>query len=86
MFEVSLKQRKVRSGKGKLRGRKYKKNLGMLLVIGNNEELKTNLIDIKNVKSLNVTDLANGGVGRLTIYTEEAIKDLNDKFGEKEKW
>jgi large subunit ribosomal protein L4e len=80
LFEVSLKQRNVRSGKGKLRGRKYKKNLGMLLVIGNKEKLKTNLIDVKNVKSLNVTDLANGGVGRLTMYTEEAISELAKKF------
>ncbi len=80
LFEVSLKQRSVRSGKGKMRGKKYKKNLGMLLVIGNKEKLKTNLIDIKNVKGLNVTDLANGGIGRLTMYTEEAIKELGDKF------
>jgi len=80
LFEVSLKQRSVRSGKGKLRGRKYKKNLGLLLVVGNKEKLKTNLIDVKNVKGLNVTDLANGGVGRLTMYTEEAISELGEKI------
>ncbi len=80
LFEVSLKQRSVRSGKGKLRGRKYKKNLGLLLVTGNKEKLKTSLIDVKDVKSLNVTDLANGGVGRLTIYTEEAISEIGEKL------
>ncbi len=80
LFGVSLKQRSVRSGKGKLRGRKYKKNLGLLLVVGNKEKLKTNLIDVKGVKGLNVTDLANGGVGRLTMYTEEAIKEIGEKI------
>jgi hypothetical protein len=29
-----------------------------------------------------VTDLANGGLGRLTMYTEEAIKNI----GERAKW
>jgi len=80
LFEISLKQRSVRSGKGKLRGRKYKKNLGLLLVTGNKEKLKTSLIDVKNVAGLNVTDLANGGVGRLTIYTEEAINEIGEKL------
>ena len=80
LFEVSLKQRSVRSGKGKARGRKYKKNLGLLLVVGNKEKLKTNVIDVRNVKELNVTDLANGGVGRLTMYTEEAIKEIGERI------
>ena len=30
----------MRSGKGKLRGRKYKSNAGLLIVTGNNEKLK----------------------------------------------
>jgi large subunit ribosomal protein L4e len=80
LFMVAIKQRKVRSGKGKLRGRKYRKNLGLLFVVGNKEELKTNLIDVKNVKSLNVTDLANGGVGRLTMYTESAINEIGERL------
>ena len=28
---------------------------------------------------LSVTELAKGGIGRLTIYTEKAIKDLEEK-------
>jgi len=82
LFEVALKKKKVRSGKGKLRGRKYKKNAGLLLVTGEKEKLKTKIIDVKNVKNLGVTDLAKGGPGRLTLYTEQAIKEL----GEKLKW
>lgn len=80
LFEVAIKKRAVRSGIGKLRGRKYKKNAGLLLVTGEKEKLKTNIIDVKNARELNVTDLANGGAGRLTIYTEEAIKNLGERI------
>jgi large subunit ribosomal protein L4e len=80
LFEISLKQKSIRSGKGKLRGRKYKKNAGMLLVMGNKEKSKINLIDTKRVKELGVTDLAKGGIGRLTMYTEEAIKEIGEKL------
>jgi large subunit ribosomal protein L4e len=79
LFEIAIRKKAIRSGKGKLRGRKYKTNAGMLLVIGKNEKLKTSLFEIKNVKELGVTDLARGGIGRLTIYTEEAIKNLGEK-------
>lgn len=80
LIDVALKERSIRSGRGKLRGRKYKKNAGLLLVTGNDEKLKTNVIDVKNAKSLNVTDLAKGGAGRLTIYTESAIKNLGARL------
>ncbi|GAF84069.1 unnamed protein product, partial [marine sediment metagenome] len=80
LFGLVLKKKSVRSGKGKLRGRKYKNNAGLLLVTGNNEKLKTNAFDVVKVKSLGVTDLANGDVGRLTLYTEQAIKNLGEKL------
>ena len=80
LFEVALKKKKVRSGKGKGRGRKYKSNAGILLVIGDKEKIKTSLVDVRTVKELNVTDLAEGGLGRLTLYTEEAIKNLGEKI------
>lgn len=85
LYEVAIKKRKIRSGKGKLRGRKYKKNAGLLLVIGDKEKIKTNIIEVKNVKSLGITDLAKGGMGRLTMYTEEAIGELKNKFEGEEK-
>ena len=44
------------------------------------EKIKTGIIDVRNVKELNVTDLAEGGLGRLTLYTEEAIKQLGEKI------
>jgi len=83
LFEIAIKNKKIRSGKGKMRGRKYKKNAGLLLVTGKNEKLKTNIFDITNTGKLSVDELAEGGTGRLTLYTEQSIKELNEKFGEK---
>ena len=80
LFKLALKKKTVRSGKGKFRGRKYKKNAGLLLVVGKNEKLRTNAFDIKNVKNLGINDLAEGSAGRLTLYTEQAIKDLGEKL------
>jgi large subunit ribosomal protein L4e len=80
LFEVSIKKKQVRSGIGKLRGRKYKSNAGLLLVVGEKEKLKTNAVEVKGAKGLNVTDLANGGAGRLVVYTEGAIKDLGERI------
>jgi large subunit ribosomal protein L4e len=79
LFEKAIIKKSVRAGKGKLRGRKYKTNAGMIFIVGKNEKLKTNLFEIQNVKKLGIEDLARGGVGRLTIYTEEAIKNLGEK-------
>ena len=80
LFDIALKKKSVRSGKGKLRGRKYKSNAGMLIVTGKKEKMETRLFDISNTNNLNVTDLAKGKQGRLVIYTEQAIKDLGEKF------
>lgn len=78
LYEVALKKKSVRSGKGKMRGRKYKRTAGLLFVVGKKEKIKTTAFDVVNVKDLSVVDLANGGLGRLTIYTEEAIKSLGE--------
>jgi large subunit ribosomal protein L4e len=80
LFEVGIQKRKVRSGKGKLRGRKYKRSAGLIIVTGNDEKLKTNVCDVKSVKELSVKDIAKGGLGRLAIYTENAIKDLEARM------
>lgn len=85
LYNIAIKKKSVRAGKGKMRGRKYKSNAGMLLVVGNDEKVKTGLFDIINVGDLSVIDLAKGGLGRLTVYTEKAVKDLEDKFKERKK-
>src|SRR4030043_559157 len=78
LFELAIKKKKVRSGKGKLRGRKYKSNAGLLIVIGNDEKMNTSRFDVKKAKDVNILDLARGGLGRLTLYTEKAIKNLGE--------
>ena len=83
LYNIAIKKKSVRAGKGTMRGRKYKSNAGMLLVVGNEENVKTKMFEIKPAKELKVTDLAKGGLGRLTIYTEKAVNDLNKKFGDK---
>lgn len=80
LFSLALKKRKIRSGKGKMRGRKYKTNAGLLIVTGKKEELKSNITDNVNIGKLSILDLANGGQGRLTLYTEQAIKELKEKL------
>ena len=82
-YDIAIKKKTIRAGKGKMRGRKYKSNAGMLLVIGNDEKLKINAFDVVQVKTLGVVDLAKGGLGRLVIYTEKAIEDLKNKNGVK---
>ncbi|MFZ1970870.1 MAG: 50S ribosomal protein L4 [Candidatus Nanoarchaeia archaeon] len=83
LFEIGLQKKRIRSGKGKLRGRKYKKSAGLLIVTGNSEKLNSNSFEIKNAKELNITDLCNGGLGRLTLYTEKAIKELEERVNGK---
>ena len=71
---VAIPKKSIRSGKGKLRNRKYKKSAGALIVLGNNERAKTKLIESKRVKELKIADLY--PPGRIVIYTESGIKDL----------
>ena len=80
LFNVAMRKKSLRAGRGKARGRKYKTTAGMLLVIGEKENLKTNLFDVKKVQTLGVNDLAQGGLGRLVVYTEDAVKELEGRL------
>jgi large subunit ribosomal protein L4e len=80
LYEVAIRKKKIRAGKGKSRGRKYKSNAGILLVTGNKEEFSTNAFEVKSARNVSVLDLAKGGAGRLTVYTEQAIKDLGERL------
>lgn len=79
---VAIQKRKVRPGKGKMRGRKYKKSAGALLVIGNEEERKVKGIEVKKAGELRTSDLFSNGA-RLTIYTEKSIIDLEERLSDK---
>ncbi|RKZ06220.1 50S ribosomal protein L4, partial [Candidatus Fermentibacteria bacterium] len=79
-------QKKIRAGKGKARGRKYKRRTGPLVVINNDEapliKAANNLpgVEIVTVDKLNAELLAPGThAGRLTLYTEGALKRLADE-------
>ncbi len=75
-------ERKVRAGKGKMRNRKYKTKKGPLFVVSKNCALSKSAsniqgVEVCEVRNLNVHILAPGGTpGRLTIFTEEAIKKM----------
>lgn len=83
LMNIALQERSVRAGKGKMRNRTYKKNSGMLFVVGNNQEKKISGFDVIKAKELRVSDIASNGA-RLVMFTEEALKDLENKlFGAK---
>jgi large subunit ribosomal protein L4e len=91
LMGVTLKSREIRAGRGKSRGRRYKENQGMLLVVGKDENAKFQGIDIRKLDDVEIKDLF--PIGRITMYTENALKDLalldvekkvvSDKFEEK---
>ena len=78
------KKTKRRAGKGKARGRKLKKKKSILIITSKEASVyraARNLIgvDICSVSNLNAELLAPGGMpGRLTIWTESAIKKLDE--------
>ena len=80
LYKIAITKKTIRSGRGKMRGRKYKRSAGMILVVGKDEKIKTSLVEVKNADNLSVMDLAEGGVGRLVVYTEKAIKYLENKL------
>ncbi|RLI99848.1 MAG: 50S ribosomal protein L4 [Candidatus Aenigmatarchaeota archaeon] len=78
------KEKKVRAGKGKMRGRKYRVKKGPLVVIGKDEGVSNAVkniagVDVCKVDELTVEALAPGTCpGRLTIWTEDAIKMIGN--------
>ncbi|MAG61244.1 50S ribosomal protein L4 [Candidatus Pacearchaeota archaeon] len=84
LYEVAIQEKSVRAGKGKMRGRKYKQNAGLLFIVGNDEDKNVNGIDIIKVNDLSVSDLASGGA-RLTLFSEKAIEELEKVFDDEKK-
>ncbi|MBS3080680.1 50S ribosomal protein L4 [Candidatus Pacearchaeota archaeon] len=83
--DVIIQKKTVRAGKGKMRGRKYKKNAGLLFVIGKNEKIKFKGIGIIKSDELTVSDLAENGA-RITAFSENAVQELeNFLFSKKDK-
>jgi len=80
-----VSEKTIRSGKGKKRGRKYKSKAGPLIIVSKDCNLlkaAKNIegINVIMVKSLNAKSLApSANPGRLTIWTQDAVKELGDK-------
>jgi large subunit ribosomal protein L4e len=82
-IERAKESRKVRAGRGKMRGRRYKQRKSLLIVTAA-KPLRSarNLagVDVVTIDQLNVEHLAPGmQAGRLTVWTESALTRLEGK-------
>ena len=76
------KEKKVRKGRGKTRGRKYKRKVGPLFVVTEDKGIlkagkNISGVDVRLIDELTIKDLAPGSnPGRLIIYSQSALKSL----------
>ena len=76
--------RKIRSGKGKVRGRKYKNKKGILIIIKDdfgivNASRNISGTDVIKYENVSIDNLAPGGVsGRLILWSQSAFSELNN--------
>lgn len=75
-------ERKIRAGKGKMRGRRYKRKIGPLIVVSEDCPAMKSFsnifgVDVETVSNLNAQLLAPGSVpGRLVVFSEKAIEKI----------
>merc|ERR1712096_396027 len=87
--EKSKASRQVRSGKGKMRNRRYVQRRGPLVVYGDDHGIKRAFrnvsgVEVADVSALNLLQLAPGGhLGRFVIFTENALSKLDGLYGGK---
>jgi large subunit ribosomal protein L4e len=83
---LRAKNRTIRAGKGKRRGRKYKRRKSLLIVASEDKGIvraACNLpgVEVVSVKDLNAEVLAPGAqAGRLTVWSKSAISKLAEVF------
>ncbi|MEM4188603.1 MAG: 50S ribosomal protein L4 [Candidatus Hadarchaeum sp.] len=83
-LERTSKGIRIRAGVGKMRGRRYKRAVGPLIVIAQDKGIKLgarNLpgVSVAKVNELNAEVLAPGGVpGRLSVWSTSAIQKLEE--------
>jgi len=85
--ERAKNRKNIRAGKGKVRGRKYKRAKSVLFVVSKEkaslQKAARNLegVDIVALKNLSARDLAPAGqASRLTIFSKGALEALENKF------
>jgi large subunit ribosomal protein L4e len=83
----SKDSKKIRAGKGKMRGRRFVLRKGPLVIYSEKngvEKAFRNLpgVDLANVESLNLLQLAPGGhLGRMCVWTQGAFEKLDALYG-----
>jgi large subunit ribosomal protein L4e len=81
-----IKRKKIRAGKGKMRGRKYRRKIGILFVITKDEGISKAVKNLPGchvcrVENLSVEYLAPGAnPGRLTIWSKSALNKLKETW------
>lgn len=76
--------KKVRAGQSTMRGNRYRRRRSVLIVVSKECKALRNVpgVDIARAGSLGVEALAPGATaGRLTVYTESAVRELGEKYG-----
>jgi large subunit ribosomal protein L4e len=79
-----VKKKKIRAGKGTVRGRKYRIKKGPLIIVGEDRGIikaGRNLagVDVVEVGNLSVSMIAPGShAGRLCLWTESALKKMDE--------
>lgn len=71
---LALRSEQVRAGKGKLRGRRYKRNAGALVLVGTKENVRIGGAEVCAVKNVGVSSLY--PLGRIVIMTEQAVEEM----------
>jgi large subunit ribosomal protein L4e len=84
------KEKTIRSSRGKMRGRRYRKKVGLLIVVEKDEGIARSArnlagVDVVRVQDLNVEAIAPGAIPRLTLWTEGAIEALGSAPKEEKK-
>ena len=88
-LEKELKRcqlKSIRPGVGKMRGRKYKKRVGPLIVVEKDEGIgkaASNIagVEVTSLRKLNVEHLAPGGhPGRLVLWSASALRNIDRAF------
>jgi len=81
------RERKVRAGRGKMRGRRYKRRVGPLIVVARDGGVLRTAgsvpgVDVVLARDLSVLDLAPGGhPGRLVVFSVSSLDVLRGVFG-----
>lgn len=82
-----IKSKKLRAGKGKLRGRRWVQKKGPLVVYANDNGISKALrnvpgVDLAHVSRLGLLQLAPGAhLGRFVIWTQAAFESLDSVYG-----